>query len=99
MIGPLGVKKEFNASMLYQSLIHEAKLNNELSYNFIGVIEIRNNEPFSSNDIAKHYGVTKRSAERTIKKFGAGNVIKEIGEDMHYVKGRPRKRFNRNQCG
>lgn len=97
MIGPLGVKKEFNASMLYQSLIHEAKLNNELSYNFIDFIEIRNNEPFSSNDIAKHYGVTKRSAERTIKKLVAGNVIKAIGEEKPYVKGRPRKLFKLNQ--
>ncbi|SFA96618.1 hypothetical protein SAMN04488072_104202 [Lentibacillus halodurans] len=97
MIGPLGIKKEFNPSALYRSLIHEAKLNNELSYNFIGFIEVRNNEPFSSNDIAKYYGVTKRSAERTIKKLISGNVIKAIGEEKPYVKGRPRKLFKLNQ--
>ncbi|QKY70583.1 hypothetical protein [Lentibacillus sp. CBA3610] len=97
MIGPLGVKKEFNPSALYRSLIHEAKLNNELSYNFIDFIEVRNNEPFSSNDIAKYYGVTKRSAERTIKKLMAGNVIKASGEEKPYVKGRPRKLFKLNQ--
>jgi|GEM_PF-1523154 len=97
MIGPLGVKKEFSPSALYRSLIHEAKLNNELSYNFIDFIEVRNNEPFSSNDIATYYGVTKRSAERTIKKLMAGNVIKVIGEEKPYVKGRPRKLFKLNQ--
>ncbi|TFJ91270.1 hypothetical protein [Lentibacillus salicampi] len=97
MIGPLGVKKAFNPSMLYRSLIHEAKLNNELSYNFINFIEVRNNEPFSSNDIANYYGVTKRSAERTIKKLAAGNVIKTAGEEKPYVKGRPRKLFQLNQ--
>ncbi|WP_040912524.1 hypothetical protein [Lentibacillus jeotgali] len=97
MIGPLGVKKEFSTSALYRSLIHKAKLNNELSYNFIDFIEVRNNEPFSSNDIAAYYGVTKRSAERTIKKLIAGDVIKIIGEEKPYVKGRPRKLFKLNQ--
>ncbi|WP_164667483.1 hypothetical protein [Virgibacillus doumboii] len=96
-IGPLGVEKEFNTSELYQSLIHRAKLNNELSYNFIDFIEIRNNEPFSSNDIASYYRVTKRSAERTVKKLLAGNVIRVVGEEKPYVKGRPRKLFQLNQ--
>ncbi|RYG72248.1 hypothetical protein EU245_11200 [Lentibacillus lipolyticus] len=96
-IGPLGVEKEFNPSKLYQALIHKAKLNNELSYNFIDFIETRNNEPFSSNDIANYYRVTKRSAERTIKKLMAGNVIKVVGEEKPYVKGRPRKLFQLNQ--
>lgn len=97
IIGPLGIKKEFNPSALYRSLIHEAKLNNELSYNFIDFIEVRNNEPFSSNDIAKYYGVTKRSAERTIKKLLAGNIIKASGEEKPYVQGRPRKLFKLKQ--
>ncbi len=96
-IGPLGVKKEINPSELYRALIHEAKLNNELSYNFIDFIETRNNEPFSSNDIATYYRVTKRSAERTIKKLIAGDVIKVVGEEKPYVKGRPRKLFQLNQ--
>ncbi|TRM10868.1 hypothetical protein FH966_03555 [Lentibacillus cibarius] len=96
-IGPLGVEKQFNPSILYRSLIHKAKLNNELSYNFIDFIEVRNNEPFSSNDIANYYQVTKRSAERTIKKLLAGDVIKVVGEEKPYVKGRPRKLFQLNQ--
>src|SRR5699024_10362722 len=37
-IGPLGVKKHINTSRLYQALIHKARLNNELSYNFIDFI-------------------------------------------------------------
>lgn len=96
-IGPLGVEKEFNTSKLYQALIHRARLNNELSYNFIDFIEVRNNEPFSANDIAGYYQVTKRSAERTVKKLIAGEVIKVVGEEKPYVKGRPRKLFQINQ--
>ncbi|MFD2045314.1 hypothetical protein ACFSTA_16640 [Ornithinibacillus salinisoli] len=95
-IGPLGVKKHFDTSQLYQALIHKARLNNELSYNFIDFIKIRNNEPFSSNDIAAFYSVTKRSAERTVNKLLSGEVIKIVGEEKPYVKGRPRKLFQIN---
>lgn len=96
-IGPLGVEKEFNTSELYRALIHKARLNNELSYNFLDFIEVRNNEPFSANDIAGYYRVTKRSAERTVKKLLAGEVIKVVGEEKPYVKGRPRKLFQIDQ--
>lgn len=97
MIGPIGIKKEINTSSLYQALIHKAKLNNEISYNFIDFISNRNNEPFSSNDVALFYKVTKRSAERTVNKLLAGEVIKVSGEERPYVKGRPRKLFTLNQ--
>lgn len=92
-IGPVGVKKEFNTATLYHDLIHKARLSNQLSYNFIDFIKNRNNEPFSSNDVAEHYNVTKRSAERTINKLLNGKVIKHVGEERPYVKGRPRKLF------
>jgi hypothetical protein len=95
-IGPLGVKKNFDTSRLYQALIHKAKLNNELSYNFIDFVQLRNNEPFSSNDIANYYRVTKRSAERTVNKLLSGDVIKVVGEEKPYLKGRPRKLFQIN---
>ncbi|WP_229683087.1 hypothetical protein [Virgibacillus oceani] len=92
-IGPLGVEKHFDTSQLYHALIHKANLNNELSYNFIDFIKLRNNEPFSANDIAKYYRVTKRSAERTVYKLLSGDVIKVVGEEKPYQKGRPRKLF------
>ncbi|WP_430789983.1 hypothetical protein VBD025_05280 [Virgibacillus flavescens] len=92
-IGPLGVAKHVDTSQLYHALIHRARLNNELSYNFIDFINLRNNEPFSANDISNYYQVTKRSAERTIHKLLAGEVIRVVGEEKPYVKGRPRKLF------
>src|SRR5699024_9996590 len=87
-IGPLGVKKHINTSRLYQALIHKARLNNELSYNFIDFITTRNNEPFSSRDVASFYKVTKRSAERTVNKLLSGKVIKVVGEEQTYTRGR-----------
>ncbi|HLR08506.1 MAG TPA: hypothetical protein VK136_04475 [Bacillota bacterium] len=97
MFGPLGVEKPFDTSKLYHSLIHKAKLNNELSYNFLDFISLRNNEPFSAQDIAAYYGVTKRSAERTIGKLLSGKVIKVVGEEKPYLRGRPRKLFQIDQ--
>lgn len=96
-IGPIGIRRKIDTSSLFQSLIHNARLNNELSYNFIDFITERNNEPFSSNDIAAFYKVTKRSAERTVNKLLTGNVIKITGEERPYLKGRPRKLFTLNQ--
>lgn len=95
-IGPIGVKKHVDTSRLYQALIHKARLNNELSYNFVDFITSRNNEPFSSHDVALHYQVTKRSAERTINKLLSGDVIKIVGKEKPYTKGRPRKLFQIN---
>lgn len=92
-IGPVGVKKQINPSFLYQSLIHKAKLNNDLSYNFIEFIKMRNNKPFSSHDVANYYSVTKRSAERTINKLLSAEIIKVAGSEKPYQKGRPRKLF------
>ncbi|MDY0409577.1 hypothetical protein [Paracerasibacillus soli] len=43
--------------------------------------------------MAQYYQVTKRSAERTINKLLSGQVIKVVGEEKPYVKGRPRKLF------
>lgn len=97
MIGPIGIKKEIDTSSLYRALIHDARLNNELSYNFIEFIRERNNEPFSTNDVALFYQVTKRSAERTVNKLLTGNVIKVSGKERPYTKGRPRKLFTLNQ--
>ena len=95
-MGPIGIKREIDTSRLFHALIHKAKLNNELSYNFIDFITERNNEPFSSQDIATYYKVTKRSAERTVNKLLTGDVIKVSGEERPYLKGRPRKLFALN---
>lgn len=96
VMGPIGVKKEIDTSSLYQALIHDARLNNELSYHFIDFINGRNNEPFSTNDVALFYQVTKRSAERTVSKLLSGDVIRVTGEERPYRKGRPRKLFTLN---
>ncbi|MEK4298454.1 hypothetical protein MKY30_03405 [Oceanobacillus sp. FSL W8-0428] len=92
-IGPIGQRRNIDTNKLFYALVHQARLNNELSYLFIQFIVERNNEPFSSNDIADFYQVTKRSAERTVKKLLSGEIIKISGKESPYTKGRPRKLF------
>lgn len=96
-IGPIGQRKHIDTNKLFHTLVHQARLNNELSYLFIQFIIERNNEPFSSNDIATFYQVSKRSAERTVKKLLSGDIIKISGKESPYSKGRPRKLFCLNQ--
>lgn len=92
-IAPIGQRRNIDTNKLFYALVHQARLNNELSYLFIQFIVERNNEPFSSNDIADFYQVTKRSAERTVKKLLSGEIIKISGKESPYTKGRPRKLF------
>ncbi|MCT1901291.1 hypothetical protein [Oceanobacillus sojae] len=96
-MGPIGQRKNIDTNKLFYALVHQARLNNELSYLFIQFIVERNNEPFSSNDIADFYQVTKRSAERTVKKLLSGEIIQISGKESPYTKGRPRKLFVLNQ--
>lgn len=96
-IGPIGKQKNIDTNKLFDMLVHQARLNNELSYLFIQFIVERNNEPFSSNDIADFYHVTKRSAERTLKKLTSSDIITIFGKERPYSKGRPRTLFILNQ--
>ncbi|WP_080872233.1 hypothetical protein [Oceanobacillus timonensis] len=92
-MGPIGRQKNIDTNKLLHALVHQARLNNELSYLFIQFIVERNNEPFSSHDISAFYRISKRSAERTVKKLLSGDIIKISGKERQYTKGRPRKLF------
>lgn len=45
---------------------------------------------FTANDLANHLGVSRRTAERTIKKLLNSNYAHTVGEEMTYRQGRPR---------
>ncbi|AXI00581.1 HTH domain-containing protein [Sporosarcina sp. PTS2304] len=52
--------------------------------------QFRQAAPFSANDLANYLGVSRRTAERTIKKLSDCEFIKTVGEEMTYAQGRPR---------
>ncbi len=56
----------------------------------------RQSKQFSATDLALHLNVTRRTAERTLKKLVAFNYITIVGEEMTYRQGRPRALYEFN---
>ncbi|MGG0644867.1 HTH domain-containing protein [Sporosarcina gallistercoris] len=51
---------------------------------------------FTANDLANHLGVSRRTAERTIKKLLSSDYANTVGEEMTYRQGRPRSVYELN---
>lgn len=51
---------------------------------------------FTANDLASHLGVSRRTAERTIKKLLTSAYANTVGEEMTYRQGRPRAVYELN---
>ncbi|QED46822.1 helix-turn-helix domain-containing protein [Cytobacillus dafuensis] len=67
--------------------------------NLSKMIEFAKNEQmhhFTSADLADYLQVTRRSAERMIKKLSDHGYIQIIGEEMTYQQGRPRALYKLN---
>ncbi|MCG3089524.1 HTH domain-containing protein [Sporosarcina cyprini] len=58
--------------------------------------KFRNAKQFSANDLALYMNVTRRTAERIIKKMSECGYIKIAGEEMTYKQGRPRALYELN---
>ncbi|ARK24794.1 hypothetical protein SporoP37_09040 [Sporosarcina sp. P37] len=52
--------------------------------------QFRQSEPFTANDLAGYLAVSRRTAERTIKKLMDQQFVYTVGEEMTYSQGRPR---------
>lgn len=53
-------------------------------------LRLRNYKAFSSNDLSDYIQFSKRSAERLIKKLVDNELIKVVGTEQPYQRGRPR---------
>ncbi|WP_432363921.1 hypothetical protein [Sporosarcina sp. UB5] len=93
VIGPLGNNKGLEQSELFRQLTEIAKLSNEAAIKFIDFYQLRGNAAFSAEVLADYYKLTKRSAERMIRKLLDTNIIEVIGEEKPYQQGRPRKLY------
>ncbi len=56
----------------------------------------RHTKQFTATDLALHLHVTRRTAERTLKKLVEFNYITIVGEEMTYRQGRPRALYEFN---
>lgn len=62
----------------------------------IGFSNSRNSKQFTANDLALYLDVTRRTAERTLKKLADFDYVKVVGEEMAYKQGRPRALYEFN---
>ena len=53
-------------------------------------------QPFSSADLAEYLQVTRRTAERMMKKLADHHYVEVVGEEMLYQQGRPRALYSLN---
>ncbi|MFJ7934512.1 hypothetical protein [Sporosarcina sp. NPDC096371] len=58
--------------------------------------QTRQTKQFTATDLALHLNVTRRTAERTLKKLVEFNYITIAGEEMTYKQGRPRALYEFN---
>lgn len=56
----------------------------------------RSTNQFTANDLAIYLNVSRRTAERTIKKLTEYNYVTIVGEEMTYKQGRPRAIYEFN---
>lgn len=95
LIGPLGEKESKSYQLKsYDKQIQEwakkagvsvAKLNQFLSF-----VESLPKNQFTTEDLANSFSVTRRSAERLLKKLIDLQLVYKIGEEQLYQYGRPR---------
>lgn len=52
--------------------------------------QFRQSASFTANDLASYLAVSRRTAERTIKKLMDQQLAQAVGEEMTYTQGRPR---------
>lgn len=56
----------------------------------IQFVKLRQDKSFTSVELAEYFEVSRRSAERIVKKLMEQNFAKKVGEEQPYKQGRPR---------
>ncbi|WP_421617533.1 transcriptional regulator [Brevibacillus sp. TJ4] len=94
VIGPLGARakayhlKSENQGLLEiaeQTAISIATINKLLSF-----VRLRRDNRFTATDLAEYLQVSRRSAERILKKLADKHAASRVGEEQPYQQGRPR---------
>lgn len=95
--GPLFERNQqvelINHNEMIQEIANELKMsakNIKLIHQFI---KLRHNRAFSATDLAEYMNLSRRSAERIIKRLITEHYLKPSGEEHSYTQGRPRKLY------
>ncbi|MCG3089902.1 hypothetical protein [Sporosarcina cyprini] len=93
VINPQATKEQHVLLTDDEQIIQLAKTLKISVTNVIKMIQFQKSRPlnrFTSSDIADYFGITKRSAERMLKKYMDVGWLQVIGEEQPYQNGRPR---------
>lgn len=100
VIGPLDSKrKHYLTQTQDEQLLRAAKQSNISIANVQKIIAFNASRPqrgFTSHDLAEYLEVSRRSAERLLKKLYDQRFVEVIGEETPYQQGRPRAVYQLN---
>ncbi|WP_042476139.1 HTH domain-containing protein [Bacillus ndiopicus] len=86
------IEKQSTLSVKHPQLVElsqEVHLSPQNMSRIFAYAALQNNEPFTAAQLAKFLQVTRRTAERMLKKLHDANYASIIGEQSIYQKGRP----------
>jgi predicted transcriptional regulator len=86
-----------NEDQSIQLLAEQLKMTAKNMLRFFDFLRLNQFRSFSAQELADYLAVSRRSAERTIKRFLEQEFLYIIGEEQPYEQGRPRALYNITQ--
>ncbi|WP_152966711.1 hypothetical protein [Sporosarcina globispora] len=97
LTGPLFQNEERyalkNEDPLVKKLSGELKMSSKNLSRFLYFLQVHDFRPFSSHELADYFTISRRSAERMIKKLLDQQLLQVAGEEQPYEQGRPRSLY------
>ncbi|PWW31455.1 hypothetical protein DFO73_102454 [Cytobacillus oceanisediminis] len=97
LTGPLFQNEEQyslkNEDPVVKKLSAELKMSSKNISRFINFLQVNDFRPFSSQELADYFSISRRSAERMIKKLLDQQSLQVAGEEQPYDQGRPRSLY------
>ncbi len=97
LTGPLFYNEERyslkNEDPVVKKLSAELKMSSKNISRFINFLQVNDFRPFSSQMLADSFSISRRSAERMIKKLLDQELLQVAGEEQPYDQGRPRSLY------
>ncbi|MDF2037778.1 hypothetical protein P2R12_12515 [Cytobacillus oceanisediminis] len=97
LTGPLFQNEERyslkNEDPLVKKLSSELKMSSKNLSRFLYFLQVNEFRPFSSHQLADYFSISRRSAERMIKKLLDQQLLQVAGEEQPYEQGRPRSLY------
>ncbi|MCM3705639.1 MULTISPECIES: hypothetical protein [Cytobacillus] len=97
LTGPLFQKEERyslkNEDPLVKKLSRELKMSSKNLSRFLYFLQVNEFRPFSSHELSDYFSISRRSAERMIKKLLDQELLQVAGEEQPYEQGRPRSLY------